>query len=216
MLLPCSSAGNTRGVGSRSCGHGAPLPRPRQRPALVPTRTYLGGTRGRLRGAAASGGGGRRPAEPGQPRPSRGRSHGGTAPGPLPRTGGRCCCGGLRAPLWLCSESYRGHTTHLKPASPQDPGEGEGRGGREETGVGARSRSFRGAEPSHSSISRAVAPGCRAGLSSASPALAGAGLRPRSAPLPLDSRFDVRYQLQSAETFSFPAALTPIFGLFVW
>lgn len=82
--------------------------------------------------------------------------------------------------------------------------------------MGARSRSFPGAEPSHSSISRAVAPGCRAGRTSASLALAGTGLGPRSAPLPLDSRFDVRYQLQSAETFPFPAALTLIFGLFVW
>lgn len=104
----------------------------------------------------------------------------------------------------------------LNPPPRRTRGRGKERGGREETGVGARSRSFPGAEPSHSSISRAVAPGCRAGRTSASPALAGAELRPGSAPLPLDSRFDVWYQLQSAETFPFPAALTLIFGLFVW
>lgn len=53
--------------------------------------------------------------------------------------------------------------------------------------MGARSRSFPSAEPSHSSISRAVAPGCRAGRASAAPAPATPvwGRAPlRSAPLP--------------------------------
>ena len=82
--------------------------------------------------------------------------------------------------------------------------------------MGARSRSFPSAEPSHGSISRAVAPGCRAGRTGAAPAPAGAGLGPRSAPLPpgsLHLRAVPRGQLQNAETFPFPAALTLIFWL---
>lgn len=48
----------------------------------------------------AGGGGGER--QPGLQGPSRGRLHGRTALVPLPWTGRRCCCRGLREPLWLC------------------------------------------------------------------------------------------------------------------
>lgn len=117
LLAPQQHHREQTGRGGRSCGQGAPAPLSPQRPAPVPPRTYLGGTRGwiaavgagsagccggggcaALREAAA--GGGER--QPGLQRPSRGRSHGGTALLALPRTGRRCCCGGLQAPLWLC------------------------------------------------------------------------------------------------------------------
>lgn len=72
--------------------------------------------------------------------------------------------------------------------------------------MGAPSRSFPSAETSHSSISRAVAPGCRAGCSPR----AGAALR---SPWILALPAIPQGQLQRAETFPFPAALTLIFWL---
>lgn len=109
--LPRSSgARNKRGVGGRSCTHrgsGAASPAalgprpdshlPRRDPGPDPWGCGGGGCATRREAAA---GGGER--QPGLQRPSRGRSHACTALVPLPRTGRRCCCGGLRAPLWLC------------------------------------------------------------------------------------------------------------------
>ncbi|XP_035191843.1 uncharacterized protein LOC118172195 [Oxyura jamaicensis] len=127
--------------GRRQRGSGPAFPA-----APVPTRTYLSTSvdRGRLPGLR------RRLCDAGEA-----ASGGGAEPGLLAR-GARRCCGGLRAPLWLCSESYRGRTTHLKPASPQDPGEGRRSG--EETGVGARSRSGPGAAPRRGSSSGMLGP----------------------------------------------------------
>lgn len=72
--------------------------------------------------------------------------------------------------------------------------------------MGARSRSFLSAEPSHSSISRAVAPGCRAGRTGAAPAPADAGLGLRSAPLPRILAFTRGTPGPASERRNFPVS----------
>lgn len=193
LLAPQQRHQEQAGRGGAAAAHtGAPAPRPPQCSVPVPTRTYLGGTRGRIRGAAAAAAVARR-----GERRRRGAASG------SPGCNGRAGAARTRVPRWCRCPGREGDaaagdsgrlfgsvrkvTAATRPTLSPPPRRTRGRGKEEEEGGDGGG----GSEPfisQRGTKSQQHLSGCRSGMQGwarqCSPGSRNAGLGPRSAPLP--------------------------------